>query len=1122
MQCPNCKDENTVDAKFCDQCGTLLRAACIYCGSELSALAKFCAQCGRAVRAAPEAVRLTKGYAPQRLNEKISCARAALEGERKQVTVLFADIKGSMDVFADRDPEAAQRLFDPVLERMIEAVHHYEGTVNRVMGDGILALFGAPVAHEDHAVRACYAALRMQEGIVSYADEIRRSDGVSVAIRVGVNSGEIVVCAIGNNLHLDYTIVGQTANIAARLEQMAKPGSVVTTHDTFQLAEGYVAMKSLGPMSVKGLPEPIQIYEVFGAGDARNHVQLAATRGLTQFTGRDLELEQLRRVTQLAQGGRGQVVAIVGEAGVGKSRLVHEFIHSQHAADCLVLETNSVSYGRATPYLPVIEFLRNYFGITIHQNTKLIRERVTRKVLALDASLQDSIPPLLDLLDLLDDDDPFRSVELSQHRRYTYQAVVSLLLSASRKQPVLAVFEDLHWTDSLSSGLLDELVIGARESRLVLMVSYRPEFADDWKHQPNYQQFRLEPLSSNSLVEFLQALLGLDASLVALKSFLVERTSGNPFFAEEIVRSLVDAGVLEGSRGKYRLARPFSSTEVPPTVRSVLAARIDALAPADKHLLEMSAVIGHNVPFTLLHAICGLPEDELRRILDALQSADLLYMTQLFPDLEFTFKHSLTHDVTYKGVLHERCREIHTRVVSAIEELYRDRLSEQVERLAHHAARGEVKDKAVLYLREAGKKAAARSALSDARACFEQALNVLKSLPASSTVMEQAFETRLELRPVLRQLGESREMLQHLREAEAISGLLKDHLRHGQVCAFMTTVLSTFDELDEALVMGMRALESAQRLGNLRLRIICSSYLEQVHYYRGEYDNVVDDTIDNLAALPADWVHEYFDMAVPASIFSRTYLIMSLAELGRFSEATKYDEEGIELAASSQHAHTIGFAQFAGCMLHLLKGQWAEAHLSVEQWITTCLRVQTPSLLPWAVASSSWSLARIGDAGLAFNRVREAEELLERQAAREIGQHRSWAYTALGHACLLLGRVDEARRLGQRSIEFSQRQPGFAAHALQLLGDINTHPDRFNAESGTAYYRKAMTLAELHRMRPLIAHCHRGLANVYLRTGNQDGALEHLNTATTMYAGMGMEFWLQQAHELEQARSESA
>jgi class 3 adenylate cyclase/tetratricopeptide (TPR) repeat protein len=1027
-----------------------------------------------------------------------------------------------MEVFADRDPEAAQRLFDPVLERMIEAVHHYEGTVNRVMGDGIMALFGAPTAHEDHAVRACYAALRMQEGIVRYADEVRQSDGLSVAIRVGVNSGEIVVCAVGNNLHRDYTIVGQTANIAARLEQMAKPGSVVTTYDTFQLAEGYVAMKSLGPMSVKGLPDPIQIYEVSGAGDARNHVQLAATRGLTQFTGRDLELEQLRRATQLARSGRGQVIAIVGEAGVGKSRLIHEFVHSQHAADCLVLETNSVSYGRATPYLPVIELLRNYFGITIHQNTKLIRERVTRKVLALDTSSQDSIPPLLDLLDLLEEEDPFRSVDLSQHRRYTYQAVVNLLLSESRRQPVVAVFEDLHWADSLSSGLLNELVIGARDARLVLMVSYRSEFADDWRHQPNYHQFRLEPLSSNGLVEFLQALLGLDQSLAALKTFLVERTSGNPFFAEEIVRSLVDGGVLEGSRGEYQLARPFSSTEVPPTVRSVLAARIDALAPVDKHLLEMAAVIGHNVPFTLLHAICGLPEEELHRILDTLQIADLLYLTQLFPDLEFTFKHSLTHDVTYKGVLHERRREIHTRVVSTIEELYRDRLSEQVERLAHHAARGEVKDKAVRYLREAGKKAAARSALSDARACFEEALNVLKSLPESSTVMEHAFETRLELRPVLRQLGESREMLQHLREAEVISGRLNDHLRHGQVCAFMTTVLSTFDELDEALVMGTRALESARRLGDLRLRIVCSSYLEQVHYYRGEYDNVVDVTIDNLAALPADWVYEYFDMAVPASIFGRTYLIMSLAELGRFSEATKYDEEGIELAASTQHAHTIGFAQFAGCMLHLLKGQWTEAHLSIEQWITTCLRVQTPSLLPWAVASSSWSLARVGDAGLAFNRVREAEELLERQAAREIGQHRSWAYTALGHACLLLGRVDEARRLGQRSIDFSQRQPGFAAHALHLLGDIHSHPDRFNAEAGTAYYRKALTLAELHGMRPLIAHCHRGLANVYLRIGNRETAREHLNAATAMYAGMGMDFWLQQARELEQERSESA
>jgi class 3 adenylate cyclase/tetratricopeptide (TPR) repeat protein len=1118
MKCPNCEHENTVQAKFCDQCATPLGRTCGNCGGGVSPTARFCPQCRSPLGSDADESRFASptNYTPQHLADKIRAARTTLEGERKQVTVLFADIKGSMELFADRDPEAAQKIFDPVLERMIEAVHHYEGTVNRVMGDGIMALFGAPIAHEDHAVRACYAALRMQETVKEHADEVQRFHGVGVTIRVGLNSGEIVVRGIGNDLHLEYTVVGQTANLAARLEQMARPGSMLTTADTFQLAEGYIAMRSLGSVSVKGLPNPVQIYEVTGAGEAQTRLQVAVGRGLTRFVGRDAELEHLHRIQQLAGQGHGQVVAIVGEAGVGKSRLVHEFVRSRDTADWLILESSSVSYGRATPYLPVIGLLKNYFKISAHDSTQLIREKVTEKILALDRLLLDVIPAVLDLLDSLDESDPFRSLDLVRHRQYTYQAVVRLLLRESRAQPVVVVFEDLHWNDSLSLGLLSELFGALQDARLLLVVSYRPaEYKDEWKNRPYYWQVRLDPFASESLTQFLQALLGSDPTLATLTSFLVGRASGNPFFAEEIVRGLVGTGMLEGARGNYRLATPFSGAEIPPTVQAVLAARVDALPPADKHLLQEAAVIGHDVPFALLHAICGLAEDELRDLLDNLQAAEFLYSTRPDPELQYTFKHALTHDVTYSGVLHERRREIHARIVNAMEELYADRLGEQVERLAYHALQGEQKEKAAHYLRQAGAKAAGRSAVAAARTWFEQSLDVLKSLPESQSAMEQAFEIRLELRPVLRQLGEGRQMLQHLREAETISERLKDDLRRGRVCAFMTTVLSTFDELREAVVTGNRALEIAHRLGDLRLRILSTSFLEQAHYYRGEYEHVVELGTGILAVLPADWVHEYFGMAVPPSIFSRSWLIMSLAELGRFAEAAKYEDEAIQFAEETQHPHTIGFAQFAGSVLHLSQGDWAKARLLAECWINTCLALQTPSLLPWAVASSAWALAQIGETSEALSRIGEAEELLERQAAREIGQHRSWAYAVLGRSCLVLGRLDEARRLGNRAVESSQRHPGFAAHALHLLGDVMTHPDRLDAEDGARHYRQALVLAGLHGMRPLVAHCHLGLGRLYRRTGKLEDARDNLTTATTMYREMEMDFWLKQSRDDE-------
>ena len=687
MQCANCLHENRLDAKFCEQCAAPLTRACTNCGSSVSSTAKFCSECGHPLKPVADDPRFAspKNYTPPHIIEKILTSRAALEGERKQVTVLFADIKGSMELIAERDPEHARKLLDPVLELMIEAVHRYEGTVNQVLGDGIMALFGAPLAREDHALSACYAALRMQETVRGYAEQIQQRHGVPLAIRVGVNSGEIVVRMIGNDLHMEYAAVGQTVHLAARMEQMAKPGSVFTTTNTMQLVEGFINAKSLNSMPVKGLADPIPIFELTGTSTARTRLQVVSRRGLTPFMGRDVELKQLQHALQLAATGLGQVVAIAGEAGVGKSRLVREFLDYHETKDWLILQSSPASFGRATPYLPVIELLRLHFNISVHESIRAIRDKVTEKVSTLDYSFQDAIPPLLDLLDALEDEHPFRSLDLAQRRQHTYQAVIRLLLSESRAQPVIALFEDLHWCDILTLAMLNELVVSAQNARLLLVVTYRPEYGDKWRNRPNYRQLRLDPLVGRNLAEFLQALLGSDPSLSTLKSFLAERASGNPFFVEEIVRTLVDSGAVEGERGGFRLGRPFSNIEVPPTLQAVLAARIDALPAPEKQLLQEAAVIGQNIPFGHLHAICGLSEQVLRRLLDNLRASEFLYTTQLFSDLQYTFKHSLTRDVAYSGMLRERRSVIHARVVDAIEKTYADRLAEQVERLAYHA-----------------------------------------------------------------------------------------------------------------------------------------------------------------------------------------------------------------------------------------------------------------------------------------------------------------------------------------------------------------------------------------------------------------------------------------------------
>jgi len=691
MHCPSCGFANPEGMKFCGQGGTPLSSRCLNCGFVNPPGFAFCGQCGTALAAqtltsappplAPRS-QVPRRYPPSHLAEKILTSKRALEGERKQVTVLFADLKGSMELLAARDPEEARQLLDPVLERMMDAVHRSEGTVNQVMGDGIMALFGAPIAHKDHAVRACYAALAMQTALRRYSDEVRRTHGLAVPFRVGLNSGEVVVRAIDNDLHMDYSAIGQTVHLAARMEQLATPGSIFRTPATVRLVEGLVRVTALGPVPVKGLVAPVEVFELAGVRALRRRIQVSAARGLTRFVGRQHELESLRQAQERAEAGHGQLAAIVGEAGVGKSRLVYECTHAQHMRGWLVLESASVSYGKATPYFPVIDLLKRYMHVEEHDDPRTIRAKVTGQVLTLDTALQDVVPALLGRLDALPEDSPFLHLDPPQRRQQTLNALKRVLLRESQAQPVLLVFEDLHWIDAEKQALLDSLVESLPTARLLLLVNYRPEYQHGWGGKTYYTQLRLDPLPPASAEDFLRGFLGDNPSLEPLKRLLIARTEGNPFFLEESVRTLVETGALVGEPGAYRLAKPLDSMQVPATVQAVLAARIDRLPLEEKRLLQTAAVIGTEVLLPLLQTIADLPEAALHGGLAHLQGAEFLYETRLFPDQEYTFKHALTHEVAYSTLLHERRRTLHAQIVEALEALAGDRQAEQVERLA--------------------------------------------------------------------------------------------------------------------------------------------------------------------------------------------------------------------------------------------------------------------------------------------------------------------------------------------------------------------------------------------------------------------------------------------------------
>jgi class 3 adenylate cyclase/tetratricopeptide (TPR) repeat protein len=1015
-----------------------------------------------------------------------------------------------MELLADRDPEDARKLLDPVLAHMMEAVHRFEGTVNQVMGDGIMALFGAPIAHEDHAVRAAYAALHMQDAVMGFAEGVRREEGVTIRIRVGLNSGEVVVRAIGSDLHMDYTAVGQTTHLAGRMEQLADPGTTLLTPATLALCEDFVQVKALGPMRVKGLSAPVEVYELAGANPVRSRFQVHAARGLTKFVGRTSELAQLGEALELARAGRGQVVAVVGEPGVGKSRLFWEFARSHRTHDCPVLEAPSVSYGKATSYAPVIDLLRGYFGIEPRDDARRMRERVTGKLLALDRALETALPALLSLLDIATDDEAWTRLDPPQRRQRTLNAVKGLLLRESQVQPLIAVFEDLHWIDGETQAVLDGLADSLPTARLLLLVNYRPEYQHGWGGKTYYRQLRLDALAAASAEELLVALLGTDASLAPLKRLLIERTEGNPFFLEESVRTLVEQAMLDGTPGAYRLTRTPAALQIPATAQAIVAARIDRLAPADKRLLQAASVIGKDVPLALLEAIGEMPESALRESLAHLQAAEFLYETRLFPEAEYTFKHALTHEVTYGSLLQERRRGLHAHIVDAIETLYSDRLAEHVERLAHHAWHGAIWDKAVTYLRQAGAKATDRSAFRETVSSLELALPSLDRLPKTPETQELAFDIRRELFSPLLMLGQLDRRLEVAHEMKELAEVLGDASRLAQSMALTCNALYHLGRTVEAVQIGRRGVALTGALDDPASEMLARGNLAQAQLGSGDYSEAAANLRRSIAALRVESDRVRLGYGPFQSVLYRHLLVACLTELGEFDEATAILREAVRIAEALNHPWSSALAYSAMATVAIQRGDASRAVATSAQGLELCDTYDMTFLWPKLASLNGYAtvLAGQGEDGVAL-----MERALQASLAMRLGMEETLRKAYASEAYLLAGRIHEARDTALGALAFAEQhgQHGFGARAHRVLGDIaQLHPSLL-ADSAEYYYREALRRADERGMRPLVAHSHFGLGKLNRGMGAREQAREHLTIATAMYRDMGMAYWLEQA-----------
>jgi class 3 adenylate cyclase/tetratricopeptide (TPR) repeat protein len=1082
---------------------------CARCQHDNVPGAKFCMECGARLTSVTAATRVESpdAYTPAHLASKILSARDRLAGERKQVTVLFADLKGSLELLADRDPEDARALLDTVLERMMEAVHRYEGTVNQVMGDGIMALFGAPLAHEDHAVRACYAALRMHRAMARGAEDVRRRLGVDAQIRVGINSGEVVVRSIGNDLQMDYSAVGQTTHLAARMEQLARPGTTLITGATYRFAERFVEAAPQGPMPIKGLRDPVDVWELKRATPVTSSLGAVAGRVKTAMLGRAAEMASLERLLARASEGRGQLVTLLGEPGVGKSRLVLELTRTAAARGWQMHEAACVSYGTVTPYLPIRNLLTKYFDVEDGDDARRIREKVATRMVALDPRLAGGVSAILALGNVPNEDAEWEALEPTVRRQRILKAVRELLLTESRRAPLLLAVENLQWADSETHAVIEELAGGLGDARMVVLVSTRPEHRRDWTTTAETTEIRLDPLSADSTRALVDTILGAAPELTALKRRLVAHTAGNPFFLEEIVQALAETHTLSGERGEYQLGRAVESIHIPDRVQAVLAARIDRLSPESKSFLQAGAAIGAEVPVALLQVVADTPSEDVLRALTDLEAADFLRASALVPDLAYSFKHAITQEVAYSTLLKEQRRALHARIVDALESSYAGaRRAEHVERLAYHAQRAETWAKAVAYLRDAGERAVARSANREAVAFYDDALTALRHLPESRETFALAIDLRLDLRPPLLQLGRLDDIHRLSKEAESMAQQVDDEERLARAYSYLVNYHYLLGEPTRTVEYGARCLAIAERRRDPALATLARRYLGHSHHAQGQHRMAVQILEDNLTALDADIAGSTAVANTTANVASSAWLAWALADLGEFDRADACLDRARAQADLARHPYSQAIAWTLTGAVWYARGQVDRAVPTLARSLEIC---EQANLTVWQPIPATL----LGACLIALDRKDDGMALL-RDGVRRAESLGVMAYLSrwmlhLAEGLLMTGDVPAARVTADRAmaLALAHGERAHEAMAWRVLADVSAREASFDAARQA--YEQTLTLADELGLRPQQARAHFDLGRLQRRLGHLRDAEDHLARAIVLFADMGMRSWLE-------------
>lgn len=1057
---------------------------------------------------------------PKGLTERVLAQRDKIEGERRHVTVMFCDMEGFTPLVEKLGPEDAYGVMDRIYELLMHEIHKYEGTVNEMTGDGIMALFGAPIALEDAPQRAMRSALSIHREMAQFNAQIQPSMErlPPIRMRVGIHTGPVVVGVLGNDLRMEFKAVGNTVNLASRMESLAEAGTTYVTEEAFRLTEGYFRFEAVGEKIIKGKAEPVKVYQLIAPSTRRTRIDIRAERGLTPFVGRERELELVMDGFERSKERRGQAFSIIGEAGVGKSRLLYEFRKRVANEDVTFLEGSCLSYSRGVSYHPVIEALKQNFDIGEADGVAAIREKVARSLKSLGAEETSTLTHLLELLSVKSDGVEPIALSPEARKNRIIAALTNITLRGSERRPLIMAFENLHWIDRASEEAFKKILDSISAARVFLIFTYRSDFVPSWGMRSYHNLLNLNRLSNRESLALASHLLGGVRLEEQLEQLVMKKTEGIPFFIEEFIGSLKHKGIIKKTDGRIRIAKAIGDVSIPSTIQDVIMARVDTLTDGAKVVLQTGSVAGREFGHELIKRVAEYTEDALWSHLSALKDAELLFERGIYPQSSYVFKHAITQDVVYNSLLLKKRKEIHQKIGAVLEEMNAERLAEFYEILAYHCLKGEDWQRAYRYNREAGLKSLSHSGYEEAQRYFEDALTAIRNLPREKTMIEQDIDLRFSMRSVLLPLGRNEEWIEWINGAELLAQEIQDDTRLAQVLYYRASIHWIKKEPLKGLEMAQKALTLSEKTGQFSCQVATLQYLGILSFTIGEFSRQVDYLQEVRRRLTGPPAYLQHGLGALPGAFGRGLLALGMSELGNFDQIVELREEAFEIAERVEDAFTLSVTNAFLGLAYLRWGKLQSAIPLLEKGYQMCLLSKIQFL-------HSFTAGALSQAYLLANEPSRAREVLKEATGPGILERGVWTvypvamladvHRAAGESALALETASRALALADEG-----QARGFEAWAMWVAARV--HADANRPEEAEKWYRRVLERASALSMKPLLAHCHLGLGRLICSVSGEVKAREHLATAATMYREMDMGLWLSQVEtELMALREDS-